>query len=1579
MNNGEKSVAVVIATSKNRTQLLFDRSLRSVYLQTRVNPIIVIVDDNMPKFKNCKSEEFDRIVDVVQKLRETVLKKRYVREGANIPFSEFFETVVIPNTRTQGVSGTGAWNTALEWIERNCRVNFVSILDDDDEYLPTHLSNCLSVGKEAHAIFSPVVWRDTGKDTVHRISKDDISEEAFFVGNPGVQGSNMLIRHRDLMSIGGFDENLHSATDRDLMIRFIRHLKKELGEEYLKYVEVLGEPSVIYHTDQADRVTSNRKLKKMGLDVFYKKYKDQFSKEDFQKSLDRAKRFFGYKFGSHFTVHMPLKNQAGTIRKAIESVLCQEGTRREIYLLIADDRSTDEWTDHVSDLLEDDRVLHISVTGGSASKVRNIMIDYTEKFLPNTEYIARLDADDVLMDSKVFNRLEEIIDQDAPDVIFSGNLQALNGDILARENRATRDLGNPTYLEERLRGMSKGDDSSELPSCNVVFRPNLGIRYPDHQSAEDHWLLVELLMNKKLKHSFAEDLMYCVYTLNGNLTIENKQKKGYYHTRRKLHSWFLKKYRRELAEAIVKNLTSRPLTYLGEGFSGIVLNDGEQVFKVHIPISGNNYSQKDSLRYLISRFRDLVNTKFFFDIEVLEISGFTVVTYPYEEGENVEAFQRKELIELLAYCWNRKFLIQKFDLTSFIRVRGQLKLVDYEIIPYSDNRFLNSVAEAYLYLTQSGSKKRMKRLKRSIINNFSHHILGEDYTKFLNEVLQTITFGETVNENISIEALSDPNQLKREDTEQSTDETSVVKLKEMDEKVTLLIKTCPQDHQLIYYQIRHIVHQLRTPNDFYEKLVVVDPRERDYLREFSSGDYNALLQQLDTLKAEGIIDNYLVFPKEEARRINKEWFNCDTTGTHTIQGIPVAPQLYGFEIAKSDYILQLDSDVLIGRKDRYHPYLEEMISALKSNPDALSVGFNIPNYKRKEYHADPGDYKPEVRFALLDRRRLLSTRPWPNRVQDDKPVMGWYHSLHKLQKMMGKRSLRGGSPLSFYIHPQNYRKRCDEVILLIMDRVEKGLIPEFQYGRFDLEGSFDEWMAPKRNEKIVVFTVVEEEKQVATLPRLLRSLKLQGVDWGAVVFFNGLDERTDYYLEHLFSKEQNITYLCSKKKFPNLQLLYTAVTTFVKNDQSFIIPIDPRDYLLGNNVLEEFLERASLYDADLIYGKHIVPSKPDLGLMTVDFTDPRADGLGGHLKAFRLVLLLRLGTRNIMKYNPPAPNYSVFEKKSKSYEWYHDQEFTNLFSLLAEIAENPVRFDFYNCVVDRRAIDKDRIKKNLQIIKGRSLRTFEIENSRIDFKPNLQRIEIDITYRCNLKCHGCNRSSAQVPGTGTDISLEQIKEFIEDSIKNGKKWKYINILGGEPTIHPNFLDIISLIIEQYIETYSPKTILQITSNGYSRRTREILDEVPKHPNVVFDHYTTKDSNTIPYFTDFNDAPVDHEDTNHDYRKGCWVTSYCGIGLNKYGYFPCGVAGGIYRVTGLRPGAQSLSDVTEERMKDLLEEYCKYCGNFQGYASNFGNFIERCRKEPFKGVVSRFWKSTYNSYNGLIELDVVYKHTEEQGK
>ncbi|RQD82156.1 MAG: radical SAM protein [Methanocalculus sp. MSAO_Arc2] len=234
----------------------------------------------------------------------------------------------------------------------------------------------------------------------------------------------------------------------------------------------------------------------------------------------------------------------------------------------------------------------------------------------------------------------------------------------------------------------------------------------------------------------------------------------------------------------------------------------------------------------------------------------------------------------------------------------------------------------------------------------------------------------------------------------------------------------------------------------------------------------------------------------------------------------------------------------------------------------------------------------------------------------------------------------------------------------------------------------------------------------------------------------------------------------------------------------------------------------------------------------------------------------------------------------------------------------------------------------------------------------MKRIEIDITYDCKLRCPNCARSCSQAPDV-LAMSPQQIERFINESLSNNVTWDLIGVLGGEPMLHPEVEEILEVLLS-YKMDYSPESVIRITTSGYGKVVKDALLRVPKGVEV---NNTSKQSPYQEKFEPFNLAPVDQwKFFLSDYRNGCSTTSDCGLGLNAYGYYPCGPGGSIDRVMGFDIGLKKIPSSRQEIISQM-DQLCRYCGHFCSR-----HFIPKEERETIVGSpISHSWISAYAAY------------------
>lgn len=237
------------------------------------------------------------------------------------------------------------------------------------------------------------------------------------------------------------------------------------------------------------------------------------------------------------------------------------------------------------------------------------------------------------------------------------------------------------------------------------------------------------------------------------------------------------------------------------------------------------------------------------------------------------------------------------------------------------------------------------------------------------------------------------------------------------------------------------------------------------------------------------------------------------------------------------------------------------------------------------------------------------------------------------------------------------------------------------------------------------------------------------------------------------------------------------------------------------------------------------------------------------------------------------------------------------------------------------------------------------------FQRSRRFIEIDLTYKCNLKCLNCNRSCTQAP-SDLEIPIRVIESFIQESLNLGIAWERIRLLGGEPTLHSGFLDILWLLLT-YKENHNPNLRLVVCTNGSGKGVRRVLGKIPDRVEIKNTFKTSRQR----LFRPFNAAPLDRRRfAMADLTAGCRILRDCGIGLTPLGYYPCAIAGSIDRVFGHQRARTRVPSPNDE-MLDQLALFCRYCGHF--------GFAWPTRKV----IISPTWEKAYQRFkkNDITQL------------
>tara|TARA_R110000868_G_scaffold96949_1_gene266635 strand:+ start:2599 stop:5535 length:2937 start_codon:yes stop_codon:yes gene_type:complete len=938
-----------------------------------------------------------------------------------------------------------------------------------------------------------------------------------------------------------------------------------------------------------------------------------------------------------------LHNQGEQLTAALGSAMQQTLFRSgEVCIVILDDQSTDGWKESCGGLLDHPRIVVLHGNCGSAARARNALLDYVDDHFSCAEWVARLDADDVLAAE---DSLEALISEGratASQYVIGSNYLRVGQTTLARSNIAYSSvLLNRTRLLAFIQAFCVGDQEQELPSCNLLLRTKSNIRYPDIRSAEDHWLVASLLFFRPETGAVVSSSVYCNYSLSGQTTSENRIKREW--TRQRI----------QLAQAAERwvQVLDRGHTVLGFGLEGIVTLENRQVVKIFYPWSLTR-SESTRLAERLDNAPSSIAPRLSWERAG---DGDAVCRYDWLEYRELTTFLREEQVEdFLTDCFNAGLVVSNISRDNLrLTHAGRLVNIDIgsDIVPFSVSRFVDSAARLYAICILGYRDQELVRRKSTVPQRLSLQGLP-GFERF---------YGYLVS--------------KLHDLNEPMDELG---LAYVDSDTTLLIKACAQDADTLHSQVVHIVNQLCYPAKFDRICLAVDMYAGPFLREYSLGNLEKVLAVAERLKTEKVIDTVLIAPSsiKSICGVYARWFADDSViETHTNAQAPLYPQLWAFEQVETRFVLQCDSDVLIGRHDYTHDYLVDMKSAC-SDPGVLSVGFNIPQSKPgfKLYTAPIGGHVPEVRFCLLDLEAVFDQLPINNSCSAGRFELMWHRALEQHQRQKNLASLRGGDSRSFYIHPQNEDKLCIDLPTL-RDIVGQGLIPVGQQDHFDLVPNAG-WQYPSRSES-VIFLLKGKDTPGEKLQRCLGSLRKQtSQSFGIILIEDGgraaLQALIPLLLGDLLAKTTLIRREQRRGYIPNF---IEAIECICNNPSSLIVILDQDDALMSPNLVERLLDEVA-GGADLINGTMFRPCKPSQ-LYTPTYENARQNGGGNvwaHMRAFRKSLFDRVPISYFC-----SGNGAWFEMVT---------DYATMLPM-SELAEQPVHIDDIYCYYHEREAYSD--------------------------------------------------------------------------------------------------------------------------------------------------------------------------------------------------------------------------------------------------------------------------------------------------
>lgn len=132
---------------------------------------------------------------------------------------------------------------------------------------------------------------------------------------------------------------------------------------------------------------------------------------------------------------------------------------------------------------------------------------------------------------------------------------------------------------------------------------------------------------------------------------------------------------------------------IGSGAEGIVFTDTLNVYKIF-------FNTPDNLEFLCEKGQLLGQCPQMYSVDVINVGGYTVLKYKFEQSETYHGGHSREIINLLRFAKENGIVFENFKKENFILTENGIKLIDYgrSLLPFSADAFAKSVKRAYQML-----------------------------------------------------------------------------------------------------------------------------------------------------------------------------------------------------------------------------------------------------------------------------------------------------------------------------------------------------------------------------------------------------------------------------------------------------------------------------------------------------------------------------------------------------------------------------------------------------------------------------------------------------------------------------------------------------------------------------------------------------------------------------------------------------------------------------------------------------------------------------------------------------------------
>lgn len=224
--------------------------------------------------------------------------------------------------------------------------------------------------------------------------------------------------------------------------------------------------------------------------------------------------------------------------------------------------------------------------------------------------------------------------------------------------------------------------------------------------------------------------------------------------------------------------------------------------------------------------------------------------------------------------------------------------------------------------------------------------------------------------------------------------------------------------------------------------------------------------------------------------------------------------------------------------------------------------------------------------------------------------------------------------------------------------------------------------------------------------------------------------------------------------------------------------------------------------------------------------------------------------------------------------------------------------------------------------------------------------EFEITRRCNFGCPGCDRLCGVVDGGGSDFSVYETDRVLDEIIAADKQVRKFTVMGGEPTLNENCVEICRLIRKRLGSGVVLSLATNHTNNDMCRAVERFgfrvrRDDATSDPKIAAVRKAERHINIMLSPTE------DGVGVSDPHR--CWVFGRCGISIHKWHgcvkWCWCGAGTSVCKMLGreefMKPSLDELfSSGTEKWFSDVCP-HCQYISRQPVKARDSAGRVSKC--------------------------------------